>query len=166
MGLVSRRSVCNPTPPKRLIRQETEARLRFEPEAETRNRKPLKWAVAFEAEWDLRFGPNNRFRVSYQVDRAPGDAVAHRRLWPLSPGCTRELDLVQTGAKAGEGNRVPDVLRFLDREGLIATPGRCSMALQPDLARLLWREAAPMEPETDPKSRWGSSPFLNYDIDY
>ena len=53
-----------------LIRREIEERLRFEPELETRNRKPLKRAVSFEAEWELRFGPNNRFRVFYEVDRA------------------------------------------------------------------------------------------------
>lgn len=51
-----------------LVRQEIEARLQFEPEVETRNRKPLKRAVAFEAEWEIRFGPNNRFRVFYEVD--------------------------------------------------------------------------------------------------
>jgi mRNA-degrading endonuclease RelE of RelBE toxin-antitoxin system len=52
-----------------LIRQEIEAQLQFEPEVETRNRKPLKRAVAFEAEWEIRFGPNNRFRVFYEIDR-------------------------------------------------------------------------------------------------
>jgi len=55
-----------------LIRQEIEAQLQFEPDLETRNRKPLKRAVAFEAEWEIRFGPNNRFRVFYEVDRAAG----------------------------------------------------------------------------------------------
>ena len=52
-----------------LIRQELEAQLQFEPEVETGNRKPLKRAVAFEAEWEIRCGPNNRFRVFYEVDR-------------------------------------------------------------------------------------------------
>jgi mRNA-degrading endonuclease RelE of RelBE toxin-antitoxin system len=52
-----------------LIRQEIEAQLQFEPEVETRNRKPLKRAVVFEAEWEIRFGPNNRFRVFYEVDQ-------------------------------------------------------------------------------------------------
>ena len=52
-----------------LIRQEIEAQLQFEPEVETKNRKPLKRAVAFEAEWEIRFGPNNRFRVFCEVDR-------------------------------------------------------------------------------------------------
>ncbi len=69
-----------------LIRQEIEAQLQFEPEVETKNRKPLKRAVAFEAEWEIRFGPNNRFRVFYEVDReaeavyilAIGDKVRDR----------------------------------------------------------------------------------------
>jgi hypothetical protein len=51
-----------------LIRTTIEEQLRFEPETETRNRKPLKRPVAFEAEWELRFGPDNRFRVFYTVD--------------------------------------------------------------------------------------------------
>jgi len=33
----------------------------------TRNRKPLKKPTAFRAEWELRFGPKNRFRVFYAV---------------------------------------------------------------------------------------------------
>ncbi len=50
-----------------LIRQEVENQLRFEPDVETRNRKPLTRAVEFEADWELRCGPNNRFRVFYEV---------------------------------------------------------------------------------------------------
>ena len=52
-----------------LIRNEIEAQLQFEPDVETRNRKPLKRTVVFEAEWEVRFGPNNRFRVFYEIDR-------------------------------------------------------------------------------------------------
>jgi mRNA-degrading endonuclease RelE of RelBE toxin-antitoxin system len=55
-----------------LIRREIEARLQFEPDVETRNRKPLKRPVVFEAEWEIRFGPNNRFRVFYEVGREQG----------------------------------------------------------------------------------------------
>ena len=55
-----------------LIRQEIEAQLQFEPEVETRNRKPLKRVVTFGAEWEIRFGPSNRFRVFYEVDRDAG----------------------------------------------------------------------------------------------
>lgn len=50
-----------------LIRREIESRLSFEPDAETRNRKPLLREVEFEAEWELRFGPDNRFRVFYAI---------------------------------------------------------------------------------------------------
>jgi len=52
-----------------LIRQEIEAQLPFEPEEETRNRKPLKRPAQSGAEWELRCGPGNRFRVFYEVDR-------------------------------------------------------------------------------------------------
>ena len=50
-----------------LIRREIEMQLQFEPDVETRNRKPLKRAVAFEAEWEIRLGPDNRFRVFYEI---------------------------------------------------------------------------------------------------
>ena len=50
-----------------LIRETIEEQLRLEPETETRNRKPLQRPVAFEATWELRFGPENRFRVFYTV---------------------------------------------------------------------------------------------------
>jgi hypothetical protein len=51
-----------------LIRTNIENGLQFEPDVETRNRKPLKRPVAFEAEWELRFGPDNRFRVFYDIN--------------------------------------------------------------------------------------------------
>src|SRR5437764_3781689 len=51
-----------------LIRGEIEEQLQFEPAKETRNRKPLRQPAPFEATWELRFGPNNRFRVLYGVD--------------------------------------------------------------------------------------------------
>ena len=51
-----------------LIRTSIEGELQVEPDVETRNRKPLKRPVAFEAEWELRIGPDNRFRVFYDID--------------------------------------------------------------------------------------------------
>jgi mRNA-degrading endonuclease RelE of RelBE toxin-antitoxin system len=51
-----------------LIRTVIEEQLLFEPENETRNRKPLQQPAPFEATWELRFGPDNRFRVLYGVD--------------------------------------------------------------------------------------------------
>jgi len=56
-----------------LIRREIEAQLQFEPDVETRNRKPLMQPTTLEAEWEIRFGPNNRFRVFYEVDRQQGE---------------------------------------------------------------------------------------------
>ena len=56
-----------------LIRNEIEAQLQYEPDVETRNRKPLKRPVAFEAEWEIRFGPNNRLRVFYEIDHRWGE---------------------------------------------------------------------------------------------
>jgi hypothetical protein len=38
------------------------------PTEETRNRKELEQPAPFEATWELRCGPNNRFRVLYDVD--------------------------------------------------------------------------------------------------
>jgi len=55
-----------------LIRSTIEIQLQFEPDVETKNRKPLKRSVTFEtseADWEIRFGPGNRFRVFYQVNR-------------------------------------------------------------------------------------------------
>ena len=70
-----------------LIRRKVEEQLKFEPNVETRNRKPVQPPNAFQAEWELRFGPNNRFRVFYQIDQE-----AH------------EVRIVAIGVK--EGNRL------------------------------------------------------------
>ena len=51
-----------------LIRKQIRLRLSSEPEKETRNRKPLDVPAALGAQWELRFGPGNRFRVFYEVD--------------------------------------------------------------------------------------------------
>jgi mRNA-degrading endonuclease RelE of RelBE toxin-antitoxin system len=51
-----------------LIRTEIEEQLQFEPGKETRNRKPLRQPALFEATWEIRFGPDNCFRVLYGID--------------------------------------------------------------------------------------------------
>ena len=51
-----------------LIRHAIEQQLLFEPTVPTRNRKPLVELTHFGSAWELRFGPNNRFRVFYTVD--------------------------------------------------------------------------------------------------
>ena len=52
----------------RLIRKQIRLRLSSEPEREIRNRKPLDMPASLGAQWELRFGPGNRFRVFYEVD--------------------------------------------------------------------------------------------------
>jgi mRNA-degrading endonuclease RelE of RelBE toxin-antitoxin system len=51
-----------------LIRDTIEDQLRFEPGVKARNRKPLRQPAPFAAQWEIRFGPNNRFRVLYDID--------------------------------------------------------------------------------------------------
>jgi mRNA-degrading endonuclease RelE of RelBE toxin-antitoxin system len=51
-----------------LIREKIGEQLRFEPASETTNRKPLRQPALFSATWEIRFGPNNRFRVLYDID--------------------------------------------------------------------------------------------------
>lgn len=41
--------------------------LAYEPEVPTRNRKPLGRPTTVGATWELRFGPDNRFRVFYRM---------------------------------------------------------------------------------------------------
>jgi mRNA-degrading endonuclease RelE of RelBE toxin-antitoxin system len=70
-----------------LIRAAIEDQLQFEPGVETRNRKPLRQPAAFEAAWEIRFGPDNRFRVLYDIDEED-----------------REVNILAIGEK--DGNRL------------------------------------------------------------
>jgi mRNA-degrading endonuclease RelE of RelBE toxin-antitoxin system len=51
-----------------LIRREIHEQLTHLPLDETRNRKPLDQPAPFEASWELRCRPGNRFRILYEVD--------------------------------------------------------------------------------------------------
>lgn len=51
-----------------LIREKIGEQLRFEPAIETTNRKPLRQPAPFGAAWEIRVGPDNRFRVLYDID--------------------------------------------------------------------------------------------------
>lgn len=53
----------------RLIRDNIKEQLQFEPDVETKNRKPLRQPAVFGAQWEIRFGPDNRFRVLYDIDQ-------------------------------------------------------------------------------------------------
>jgi mRNA-degrading endonuclease RelE of RelBE toxin-antitoxin system len=52
----------------KLIHEKIQEQLQFEPDRETRNRKPLEHPAPFDASWELRFGPDNGFRVFYDID--------------------------------------------------------------------------------------------------
>lgn len=45
-----------------------EEQLLFEPNIETKNRKRLRQPAPFAAQWVIRFGPDNCFRVLYDID--------------------------------------------------------------------------------------------------
>jgi mRNA-degrading endonuclease RelE of RelBE toxin-antitoxin system len=66
-----------------LIRDSIVRHLAFEPDTQTRNRKPLAREVEFDADWELRFGPDNRFRVFFTVD------VEKRAVYVLAIGVKR-----------------------------------------------------------------------------
>ena len=51
-----------------LLQRVIETKLVYEPMLETRNRKRLLRDTAIGATWEIRCGPNNRFRILYQVD--------------------------------------------------------------------------------------------------
>lgn len=54
------------------ILEKIDEQLQFEPATETRNRKPLRTPAAFSAEWEIRFAPQSRFRVLYDVNDQDG----------------------------------------------------------------------------------------------
>jgi len=52
----------------RFIRKTIKEQLGHTPDQITRNRKPLDPPIPSGATWELRFGPNNRFRIFYELD--------------------------------------------------------------------------------------------------
>lgn len=55
-----------------LIQQRIEQFLSYEPDMETRNRKPLLRPSVLETAWEFRFGPDNQFRVFYKFNIETG----------------------------------------------------------------------------------------------
>lgn len=51
-----------------LLRRTINEQLTHTPNVETKNRKPLDKPAPFDAWWELRCGPDNRFRVFYKLD--------------------------------------------------------------------------------------------------
>jgi len=52
----------------RLVEDTIDEQLAHTPAKETRNRKPLHQPAPFDATWELRCGPDNRYRVLYEVN--------------------------------------------------------------------------------------------------
>jgi len=71
-----------------LIRHTIETQLQSEPNVETRNRKPLERPVELGADWEIRFGPDNRFRVFYSVEQE------NRQVFILAIGVKRGNRLI------------------------------------------------------------------------
>ena len=71
-----------------LIRGTIETQLQFNPDVETRNRKPLERPAELGADWEIRSGPNNRFRVFYAVEQE------NRQVFILAIGIKRENRLI------------------------------------------------------------------------
>jgi mRNA-degrading endonuclease RelE of RelBE toxin-antitoxin system len=55
---------------RRLVKESIEEFLFTDPDVETTNRKPLAPTTELDAEWELRVGPRNAFRVFYSIDQA------------------------------------------------------------------------------------------------
>jgi hypothetical protein len=51
-----------------LLEAKIDEQLSHQPNVPARNRKPLRLPAPFEAAWELRCGPQNRFRVFYSLD--------------------------------------------------------------------------------------------------
>ena len=71
-----------------LIRRTIKTQLQSEPNVETRNRKPLERPVELGADWEIRFGPDNRFRVFYSVEQE------NRQVFILAIGIKRGNRLI------------------------------------------------------------------------
>jgi mRNA-degrading endonuclease RelE of RelBE toxin-antitoxin system len=78
-----------------LIRAGVETQLGFQPESETRNRKPLGRPIVQGAPWELRLGPDNRFRVFYEIE------AEAREVYVLAIG-VKEKNRLLIGGKEAE----------------------------------------------------------------
>ena len=64
----------------RLIQKAIDEQLSYTPQKETRNRRPLDRPAEMGATWELRCGPQNRFRIFYEVD------TSESAIWILAIG--------------------------------------------------------------------------------
>lgn len=74
-----------------LVLDTIEKQLTHQPLVEMRNRKPIRQPAVYPEAWEIRFGPNNRFRVFYEVD------VGRQLVSILAIGCKERNRLVIGG---------------------------------------------------------------------
>ena len=75
-----------------LIEKTIEEQLTITPDRQTRNRKQLEELPGpLGSTWELRFGPNNRFRVFYEV------AAENKTVWILAIGIKDKNRLLIAG---------------------------------------------------------------------
>ena len=74
-----------------LLQRTISEQLKHTPTEETRNRKPLEQPAPFDASWELRCGPDHRFRVFYDVDSAA------QAVWVLAVGMKDRSQLLIGG---------------------------------------------------------------------
>jgi hypothetical protein len=58
-----------------LIFDKIDEQLTFQPNVQTRTRTPLENPAPLGADWEIRFGPDNRFRVFYRIDPESHEVV-------------------------------------------------------------------------------------------
>ena len=73
-----------------LIKENIEKLLFFEPDIETKNRKPLS-RPPVDSIWEIRFGPKNIFRVFYKFN------TKSREVWILAIGYKEKEKLIILG---------------------------------------------------------------------
>ncbi len=76
----------------RQLQETIKEQLSFSPQQETRNRKPLERSPGpYGATWESRCGPDNRFRVFYEV------VAESRQVWILAIGAKDHARLFIAG---------------------------------------------------------------------
>ncbi len=74
------------------MRETIKEQLSFAPQQETRNRKPLERSPGpYGATWELRCGPDNRFRIFYEVE------TESQEVWILAIGVKDQARLFIAG---------------------------------------------------------------------
>jgi pimeloyl-ACP methyl ester carboxylesterase len=106
-----------------LIREAIEEQLLFQPDTETRNRKPLRQPALLAAQWELRFGPDKRLVVGTRNGRPVAALLAvrddeelERLVLAHSPRLRSILETTRQQIREGEGVGHQDFWRKEEEE--------------------------------------------------